>query len=135
MIPPPPSLALAQAANESAWGTSGFAREGNNFFGQWCFEKGCGLVPGERPAGRDYEVEVFASAEESLHAYMRNLNRHDAYSKLRSIREDLRNKGETVTGEALAQGLGDYSAQGDEHVSLVLTLISNNNLTRYDGSD
>lgn len=128
----PPSLALAQAANESAWGTSGFAREGNNFFGKWCFEKGCGLVPDERPPGKDYEVEVFASAEDSLDAYMRNLNRHSAYSKLRRIREDLRSRDETVTGKALVQGLDDYSAQGDEYVKLLRALISNNDLTRYD---
>ncbi len=128
----PPSLALAQAANESAWGTSGFAREGNNFFGKWCFEKGCGLVPDERPPGKDYEVEVFASAEESLDAYMRNLNRHSAYSKLRHIREDLRSRAEPVTGTALAQGLDEYSAQGDEYVKFLRTLISNNNLTQYD---
>lgn len=128
----PPSLALAQAANESAWGTSGFAREGNNFFGEWCFEKGCGLVPEERPPGKDYEVEVFSSAEDSLDAYMRNLNRHSAYSKLRRIREDLRSRGEPVTGMALARGLDEYSAQGDDYVEFLRTLISNNDLTRYD---
>lgn len=128
----PPSLALAQAAKESAWGTSGFAREGNNFFGQWCFEKGCGLVPDERPPGRDYEVEVFTSAEASVDAYMRNLNRHSAYSSLRRIREELRSKNEPVTGKALAQGLEDYSAQGKKYVTQVRALISNNDLTRHD---
>ncbi len=128
----PPSLALAQAAKESAWGTSRFAREGNNFFGQWCFEKGCGLVPEERPANRDYEVAVFASAEESVDAYMQNLNRHRDYSLLRRIREDLRSKGEPVTGTALAQGLEDYSAQGEEYVSRVRDLIRFNALTRHD---
>lgn len=128
----PPSLALAQAAKESGWGTSGFAREGNNFFGQWCFEKGCGLVPEKRPENRDYEVAVFASAEESVDAYMRNLNRHSAYSPLRRIRQDLRNKEEPVTGTTLAQGLEDYSAQGEEYVSQVQTLIRTNALTRHD---
>ncbi len=128
----PPSLALAQAANESAWGTSGFAREGNNFFGQWCFEKGCGLVPEERSPGRDHEVAVFTSAEASVDAYMRNLNRHSAYSALRRLRADLRRKGEPVTGKALAQGLEDYSAEGAKYVNRLRVLIINNNLTRHD---
>ncbi|KPP97662.1 glucosaminidase domain-containing protein [Marinobacter sp. HL-58] len=128
----PPSLALAQAAKESAWGTSGFAREGNNFFGQWCFEKGCGLVPEERPPNEDYEVAVFASAEESVEAYMRNLNRHRGYAPLRRIREDLRSKDEPVTGTALAKGLEDYSAQGEEYVSRVRALIRSNDLARHD---
>src|SRR5690606_39546165 len=60
----PADLALAQAAMESAWGGSRFAREGNNYFGQWCFSKGCGLVPEKRPAGARYEVQRFDSPAE-----------------------------------------------------------------------
>lgn len=131
----PPSLALAQAAKESAWGTSGFAREGNNFFGQWCFEKGCGLVPEDRSSGSDHEVAVFPSAEVSVDAYMRNLNRHRAYAPLRRIREELRRKDEPVTGKALAQGLEGYSEQGEEYVSQVQALIHSNDLTRHDRDD
>ena len=58
----PPSLILAQAANESAWGTSRFATEGNNLFGQWCFSRGCGLVPLSRIEGANHEVAKFPFA-------------------------------------------------------------------------
>ena len=66
----PPSLALAQSANESAWGTSRFAREGLNFFGQWCYSKGCGLVPKKRDANKTHEVAVFKSPQESVRRYI-----------------------------------------------------------------
>ena len=72
----PPSLILAQAANESAWGTSRFATEGNNLFGQWCFSKGCGLVPLGRAEGASHEVAKFSSPYRSVRAYIQNLNRH-----------------------------------------------------------
>ena len=64
----PVSLALAQAANESAWGTSRFALEGNNVFGQWCYKKGCGIVPAERRSGATHEVKSFTSVERSVQA-------------------------------------------------------------------
>ena len=69
----PASLVLAQAANESAWGTSRFATKGNNFFGQWCFRKGCGLVPESRDNDADHEVRKFHDARESVFAYIDNL--------------------------------------------------------------
>ena len=61
----PPSLALAQGANESAWGTSRFSKEGNNYFGQWCFKLGCGLVPRQRDSGAQHEVAKFDSPRQS----------------------------------------------------------------------
>lgn len=70
----PPSLALSQAALESAWGTSRFAREGNNLFGMWCYEPDCGIVPLKRPAGRTYEVAEYDSPQQSFLAYFKNLN-------------------------------------------------------------
>ncbi|MEM9158516.1 MAG: glucosaminidase domain-containing protein, partial [Verrucomicrobiota bacterium] len=70
----PPSLALAQAAVESGWGTSRFAREGNNLFGMWCYQPGCGIVPARRPAGATHEVTRYASPRESFEAYIHNLN-------------------------------------------------------------
>ncbi|MFG1489074.1 glucosaminidase domain-containing protein, partial [Oceanospirillum sp. HFRX-1_2] len=72
--PVPAELVLVQAANESAWGRSRFAREGNNLFGQWCFSRGCGLVPSERPKGQYHEVAVFKSPQLSIRAYLKNLN-------------------------------------------------------------
>ena len=78
----PVSLALAQAANESAWGTSRFALEGNNIFGQWCYEQGCGIVPARRQAGAIHEVRSFVSVEDAIESYFLNINSHPSYSYL-----------------------------------------------------
>ncbi|MDX1633699.1 MAG: glucosaminidase domain-containing protein [Marinobacter sp.] len=128
----PPSLALAQAAKESGWGQSRFARQGNNYFGQWCFEKGCGLVPRERGSDSSHEVAVFSSAEESVDAYMRNLNRHPAYSSFRALRARMRQQDEPISGAALADGLEDYSARGEKYVTRLRDLIRFNELSRHD---
>ncbi len=128
----PPSLALAQAANESAWGTSRFARKGNNFFGQWCFTKGCGLVPRARDAGKIHEVAAFDTPHESVARYMNNLNSHDAYTPLRQIRSDLRANNESVTGLALAGGLTRYSERGPEYIRELREMIRFNQLARLD---
>ena len=128
----PPSLALAQAANESAWGTSRFAREGNNLFGQWCFVKGCGLVPSGRPAGATYEVRVFPSVFDSVKAYMFNLNTHRGYQRFRAIRAKLRTEGEVLLGAVLAEGLQAYSIRGVDYVDELVAMIASNNLVDYD---
>lgn len=128
----PPSLALVQAANESAWGTSRFSREGNNFYGQWCFTEGCGMVPGSRDAGKAHEVASFGSAQESVERYIRNLNSHDAYVPLRRIRASLRDSEQPITGVALAAGLGKYSERGDEYIKELKSMIRFNKLTEYD---
>jgi len=128
----PPSLALAQAANESAWGTSRFARKGNNFFGQWCFKKGCGLVPEKRDANKTHEVAAFDSPQESVKMYIRNLNSNSAYKPLRDIRAQLREADEPVTGHELAAGLNRYSERGSEYVSELREMIDYNELTPYD---
>ena len=128
----PPSLALAQAANESAWGTSRFAQQGNNFFGQWCFEPGCGIVPKHRDAGKTHEVASFESPAESVNAYIRNLNRNSAFKPLRDIREELREDDETVTGVELAEGLQRYSERGDEYIAELQSMIRYNKLQQYD---
>lgn len=124
----PVSLALAQSANESAWGTSRFAQEGNNLFGQWCFSKGCGLVPAKRPSGETYEVRKFASVSESIKAYMFNLNTHRQYENLRAIRAAQRSQGKPVTGPILAKGLQAYSIRGKEYVNDIIAMITNNHL-------
>lgn len=127
----PADLALAQGAIESAWGTSRFALKGNNYFGHWCFEKGCGLVPRRRSAGAAHEVRVFETPDESVRLYMRNLNSHPGYTRLRLIREELRAEGEPLNGEALAAGLGSYSALGDEYNRRLRALIRRNDLHLY----
>ncbi len=128
----PPSLALAQSANESAWGTSRFAREGRNFFGQWCFRKGCGLVPKKRDANKTHEVAAFDSPQESVRMYIRNLNSNSAYKGLRDIRAELRKANKAVTGHALAAGLKRYSERGMAYVSELRHMIATNKLAIYD---
>ncbi len=128
----PPSLVLAQAANESAWGTSRFARSGNNLFGQWCFSEGCGLVPENRVDGASHEVASFQSPYQSIRSYIQNLNRHPAYLSLRNTREQIRRRGSNVTGHALAQGLISYSERGAEYVEEIRSMIRYNNLAFYD---
>lgn len=128
----PPSLALAQAANESAWGTSRFARKGDNFFGQWCFRKGCGLVPSRRHADKKHEVAVFDSPKDSVERYIRNLNSHPAYRRLRDIREELRSENKPVTGIALTRGLLSYSERGEDYIRELRAMIRQNELSRHD---
>ncbi|WP_394221018.1 glucosaminidase domain-containing protein [Alteromonas gracilis] len=119
----PSELVLVQAANESAWGTSRFARKGYNFFGLWCFSKGCGFVPSRRNDGASHEVAKFDSLSSATYTYMRNLNRHDAYADLREIRSRLRANQIPITGVALAEGLMNYSERGAAYVEELQTMI------------
>lgn len=128
----PPSLALAQAANESAWGTSRFARKGLNFFGQWCFSKGCGLVPLQRTQGMTHEVRKFNSAYESVKSYMHNLNTHRAFSAVREARYLARQKADKITGLSLVHGLERYSERRQEYVKEIRSMIRYNKLVRFD---
>lgn len=128
----PASMALAQAANESAWGTSRFARLGNNYFGQWCFVAGCGLVPEARNSGASHEVAAFESARESVRRYMNNINTHNAYLDLRNRRASLRAEGNDISGLALAPALIRYSERGQEYVSELQAMIRGNDLQQYD---
>ena len=128
----PPSLALVQSANESAWGTSRFALQGNNFFGQWCFDTGCGLVPASRPEGERYEVRKFDGVAESVRSYMHNLNSHFKYSGMRELRQRRREVNQPITGPVLAQGLYGYSIRGLDYVEELVSMIASNDLLRYD---
>lgn len=130
----PPSMALAQAALESGWGTSRFARQGNNLFGIWCYEPGCGIVPRQRPAGATYEVKKYRSPRESFADYIRNLNSNRAYEALWQLREDLREEGRPVTGLDLIDGLYRYSEEGWGYIGKIQRVIQSNNLTQYDES-
>ncbi|WP_166839626.1 glucosaminidase domain-containing protein [Rheinheimera pleomorphica] len=119
----PETLVLMQAANESAWGTSRFAVEGYNFFGQWCFREGCGLIPNSRLEGQSHEVAKFATPAASIKSYFYNLNTFHTYASLRDIRARLRREGKPVRGEALAAGLGAYSERGDDYIAEISGMI------------
>ena len=127
----PASLVLAQAANESAWGTSRFAREGNNYFGQWCFSKGCGIVPNSRNSGANHEVADFDTPLDSVKSYIKNLNRHASYKTLREIRQKAIDNNQPVTGVALAEGLIGYSERREEYVKEIQNMIRYNKLSRF----
>lgn len=122
----PVELALVQAANESAWGTSRFARDGNNYFGQWCLKKGCGIVPGERSIGASHEVRRFEHAKESVQAYMKNINTSRAYKALRKMRSNLRRQQLSIQAEILANGLKHYSERGMAYVKTIQSMIRSN---------
>lgn len=128
----PPSLILAQAANESAWGTSRFATKGNNLFGQWCFSKGCGLVPLSRAEGASHEVAKFSSPYRSVRAYIQNLNRHPTYQLLRDVRLKDRRNDTALSGLELAEGLLGYSERGEDYIEEIRAMIHYNNLEFYD---
>ena len=132
VAPLPPSLVLAQAAIESAWGTSRFAREGNNLFGQWCYQKGCGIVPLRRSAESRHEVAKFDSVDDAIKAYLHNLNTHRAYSDLRVLRAELSNSESGATGHQLAQTLLYYSELRQVYVDEVQAVIRINKLQGYD---
>lgn len=124
----PPSLVLSQAAIESAWGTSRFAKQGNNFFGQWCFTKGCGLVPSKRPHGSHHEVKRFTTPQASIASYMLNLNSHPAYKTLRDKRAAQRKRNEAINGCFLAEGLLEYSERKGDYVQSLKQLMRTNQL-------
>jgi len=122
----PVEMALVQAANESAWGQSRFAKEGKNYFGQWCYSKGCGIVPSQRNKGSTHEVRSFESAGLSVRAYIQNINRSRAYREFRRIRVDLRNKNQPLDAEKLAMGLKSYSERGMAYVKTIQSMIRSN---------
>lgn len=129
----PVSLALAQAANESAWGTSRFTLEGNNLFGQWCYEEGCGIVPARRADGATHEVRRFESVRDGVAGYLLNINSHPGYQDLREIREVMRRRGDEIDSLLLARGLSRYSQRRDHYVDEVQNIIIQNNLRARDG--
>jgi len=116
-------LALAQAANESSWGTSRFARQGLNFFGQWCFTQGCGMVPVQRSKGMTHEVATYASVNDSVAAYIRSINRVHMYTPLRTLRRSIKKRGDRPTAVELAQELTGYSERGEAYVSEIQSMI------------
>lgn len=124
----PVSMVLAQAAIESAWGQSRFAREANNLFGQWCFRPGCGIVPNSRPDGKTYEVKAFDSIDQGIAAYFQNINAFHRYSEIRDIREAARKQGKALKGYDMVAGLQAYSTRGDEYIRELRAMIRHNKL-------
>ncbi|MEY8214158.1 MAG: glucosaminidase domain-containing protein [Colwellia sp.] len=122
----PTSLVLVQAANESAWGTSRFARIGLNFFGIWCYKKGCGMVPGGRNTGAKHEVAAFQSVDAAVSGYFNNINKHNAYHVFRTIRAELRAQDQTLDAEILATGLLPYSERGVQYVLDITDMLRHN---------
>ncbi|MCU4674617.1 glucosaminidase domain-containing protein [Catenovulum sp. 2E275] len=122
----PPELILIQAANESGWGTSRFAREGKNYFGQWCYQPGCGLVPINRVEGLSHEVEKFEHAYQALDSYFVNVNTNNAYRIFREMRASYRKLGQTPSAEVLATGLMSYSERGADYVQDIIAMLRSN---------
>jgi len=128
----PVSLALSQCAEESGWGTSRFAAEGNALFGQWSWG-GKGIKPQQQREGMgDYRIAAFETPLQSIMAYMRNLNTHAAYAGLRARRAELRAKGERMSGWTLAETLDKYSERGAAYVDSLHAIMRVNQLDPAD---
>jgi Bax protein len=128
----PASMVLAQGAMESAWGTSRFARLANNYFGQWCFSKGCGIVPSQRNSGASHEVATFSDAHAAVAAYFKNINRHPAYQRVRDERSALRKADKTLDSLVMVRGLDKYSARGHAYIEELQSMIRYNKIKRFD---
>jgi uncharacterized FlgJ-related protein len=128
----PVSLALAQAAEESGWGTSRFAAEGNAVYGQWTWGENAIKPEQQRKELGNYGIAAFESLQQSVCAYMLNLNTHNAYESLRSKRAELRKKDQKITGALLAETLTKYSERGEEYVKGLKSLMDNNRLSPAD---
>ena len=119
-------LSLAQSADESAWGQSRFAMQGNNFFGQWCYTKGCGIVPSERNRGSTHEVAKFNSVNDSVRSYIKTINTGRVYALLRKIRRENRAAGKQPDAKAQAGGLIKYSQRREKYVKEIRAMIQVN---------
>lgn|GEM_PF-403966 len=128
----PPSLAIAQAAEESGWGTSRFAREGNALFGQYTYKASHGMLPEERASGRQHLVRAYSNLVEGARSYVHNLNYHRAYGEFRAARKWLRSHAKPINGHTLAGELIRYSERGAAYVETIRHIIRANNLAPLD---
>lgn len=128
----PPSQVMAQAANESAWGTSRFAREANNLFGEWTYDTSKGLEPKRRKKGEKHLVRVFPDVQSSVKRYIHNLNTRRAYKKFREIRASFRQSGEFPKGIKTVEGVTKYSIRGKDYVNELKAMIKHNNFSKLD---
>ena len=129
----PTSLAIAQAAKESGWGTSRFALEGNAMFGQWTWGKD-GIVPKEKETNQEHKILKFPMLRSSVKAYMFNLNTHRGYKDFRDARAELRKNNKTISGLDLVNYLQNYAQTGSEYTKVLKKIINQNQLTDFDKS-
>jgi Bax protein len=128
----PVSIALAQAANESGWGTSRFALEGNALFGQWTWSKK-GISPKNKDPNQSHKILQFQILKASVRAYKNNLNTHNAYKEFREARAQLRQEGaEIIMGLELTKYLSNYASIGVKYVEILENIIVRNSLTDFD---
>jgi len=127
----PVSLAIAQAAKETGWGTSRFAQEGNALFGQWTWS-GEGLKPKESDKNEGHKVMKFNVLQASVRAYQRNLNTHSSYKEFRKKRAELRDSGKPLDSIILAQYLDEYAETGEKYVEVLRKIILQNELKDFD---
>ena len=127
----PASIALAQAAKESGWGTSRFALEGNAIFGQWTWD-GQGIAPLKRDGDKNHKILKFPILRASVKAYKNNLNTHKSYSKFREKRQQLRSKYKNITGLALTDTLKNYAQTGSEYTKILNQIITQNRLSDFE---
>jgi len=127
----PVSLALAQAANESGWGTSRFALEGNALFGQWTWSKK-GISPKNKDPNKTHKVLQFQILKASVRAYKNNLNTHNAYQEFREARAKLRQEDRQILGLELTKYIKNYASIGEKYVEIIESIIVRNSLTDFD---
>ena len=127
----PVSLAIAQAAKETGWGTSRFALKGNALFGQWTWS-GEGLKPKNADKGKEHKVMKFHSLQLSVRAYLRNLNTHSTYKNLRKVRTELRNQNKPIDSIILSKHLDKYAETGSQYIEVIQKIIEQNNLKDFD---
>jgi len=127
----PVSLAIAQAAKETGWGTSRFAIEGNALFGQWTWS-GEGIKPAGADTNATYKVMKFNVLKASVRAYQRNLNTHSSYKKFRFIRAQLRDDNKKLDSLKLAEYLDNYAQTGTEYTKVLKQIIQQNQLKDFD---
>jgi Bax protein len=130
----PVSLALAQGAEESGWGTSRFAHQGNAVFGQRTFTRGRGIVPKEREAGEKFEVLRFSALLTSVRAYVWNLNTHFAYADFRTARAQGHARGGKPDSMSLIATLKRYSERGEAYIETIRAIIRVNRLRQFDAA-
>ena len=129
----PVSLALAQAAKETGWGTSRFAQEGNALFGQWTWS-GEGLKPKEADENQGHKVMKFNVLQASVRAYQRNLNTHKTYKEFRLARAQLRDAGKPLDSIILSRYLDEYAETGQQYVKIIQKIIEQNDLKDFDNA-
>tara|TARA_B100000787_G_scaffold124952_1_gene94254 strand:- start:945 stop:1985 length:1041 start_codon:yes stop_codon:yes gene_type:complete len=129
----PVSMAIAQAAKETGWGTSRFAQEGNALFGQWTWS-GEGIKPMDADDDSTHKVMKFKVLQASVKAYQRNLNTHSSYKNFRVARAELRDEEEKLDSMVLSEYLDKYAETGKEYVRVLQQIIKQNNLTDFDNA-